>query len=271
MDKTPQLKDLMYELLKEPSREKFRELIMFNTGEKNNIDFKSEWIDKVSLSKLMLSLGNSGGGVIVFGIKENEDGTTEPIGIAKLQDNAVLDDMIKKFIPTTLKYQLYNFAFDKSDYEKLQDKKFQVIYVIDTPEALPFVSLAETTNLQKDTIYIRRGTKCEKAKAEELEKIINRRIETQYSSSSTLNLEEHLSQLEILYAKVKRTQRVLVEKGELTQLSKMFQAFGTILNNSNDKYEYVDNLAYPAEDYEQFIVRVIKIKKVKIEKILDIK
>lgn len=78
MNNKIQIKDLMYDLLRHPSKEKFREFLVGNTGEKDNIDFKSSWIDRASLSKIMLSLGNSGGGIIVFGLQDNKDGTIDP-------------------------------------------------------------------------------------------------------------------------------------------------------------------------------------------------
>lgn len=40
-------------------------------GELNDVDFKKEWVEKGSLAKIMLSMGNNGGGIIVFGVKQN--------------------------------------------------------------------------------------------------------------------------------------------------------------------------------------------------------
>lgn len=266
-----QIKDLVYNLLIEPSRDKFRDFYLGNTGEKDNIDFKEKWnFEKGSLSKLLLSLGNSGGGIIVYGISENEDGTTDPKGIDKLQDNADIYNSIQKYVPIALKYQLYNFSYDQSDYAKLDGKKFQIIRVMDIPAALPYVSLADTNDFNKDTIYVRRGTKCEKAKGEELEKIINRRIETQYSSSSILNLEEHLNQLKVLYGQVEKMNEVVIE-GQRSAVSKALFGLSLQFSFLKDKYEYVANSAYPEEDYEQFIVRLIKNKKIKVERVLDIR
>lgn len=105
MDNQKQFKDNVYELLKESSREKFREFIQYNSG-----------------------------GIIILGIKENTDGTTEPIGIEKFEDNANINSLIKKYIPSTLEYNLYNFDFNSSEYDKLQNKKFQIIVIKDIPQ-----------------------------------------------------------------------------------------------------------------------------------------
>lgn len=267
MAEVKQPKDLMYELISNPSRETFREFMIGNTGEADNIEFKSEWIWKGSLSKLLLALANSGGGIVVFGIQEKDDGTNDPIGIERFEDKADISDSIKKYVPVTLDYIIHDLSFDKSEYEKLENKKFQVIHVYDTPQLLPFVSLAETTGIEKDVIYIRRGTKCEKAKAEELEKIINRRIETQFSSSSTLKLNEHLKQLAVLFKELEKDKRIQINEGSISALLRATSA----LSNFGAKYENKPNPLYPAEDYENFIVRMIMNKKIKIEKVLDLK
>ena len=75
--------------------------------------------------------------------------------------------------------------------EALKGKKFQMVHVHDTPERLPFFSLNETTGLGKNEIYIRKGTKCEKATAEEIERIIDKKITTIFKSSSDLSLNEN--------------------------------------------------------------------------------
>ena len=43
MEFPKQLKDQVYELLQEPTLDKFREFLHSQTGEHNAIDFKSQW------------------------------------------------------------------------------------------------------------------------------------------------------------------------------------------------------------------------------------
>ncbi len=260
-----QIKDSMYELLKEPSKEEFRKFLLDNTGEKDNIDFKSSWIDKGQLSKIMLSMANTGGGLIVFGVEENNDGIFEPIGINEFLDNAKIDDMIRKYVPSSVEYERLDFNFDSSEYEKLKGRKFQVLHIHNTPDKLPFISLSETENISADTIYVRRGTKCQKANAVEIERILNLRIETQFSSSSTLDLKEHLKQLKILYEEIEK------EIEEFDEGSPMSIALGNARAFVSKYYKQVENPRYPKEDYEDFILRLISNKKLKVEKVLDLK
>lgn len=250
-----QIKDHMYDFLIDPSKEKLRDLLLNETGEKNNIDFKAEWISGDSLSKLMLALGNSGGGLVLFGMKETEEKTYEPIGIKKTIDAAHIDDMIKKYVPSSLEYEVLNFLYNSSEYEKLIDKQFQVLIVNDTPERLPFLSLNKSDKIEEDLIYVRRGTKCVRAKANEIEIIINKRIETKYSSTSELDLEQHINHLKILFKHIDKEIKI--------------SNWSRFLNSSMLGYKFEDNANYPDEDFEQFIVRMIANKKMKIEKVLD--
>ena len=79
-----QIKDIVYKLLQEPTLDNFREFLQNQTGEHNAIDFKREWICKDKLAKLMLALANYGGGVVVFGVQENDDKTFSCEGLQSL-------------------------------------------------------------------------------------------------------------------------------------------------------------------------------------------
>ena len=48
MEFPKQIKDIVYTLLQEPTLDHFREFLQGETGEHNAIDFKREWISKVS-------------------------------------------------------------------------------------------------------------------------------------------------------------------------------------------------------------------------------
>lgn len=264
------IKDTFYDLMKEPTKENFRTFVKYNTGEEDNIDFKKDWIEKEELAKLLLALANIGGGLIVFGLQENEDGSYNPVGSEEFKDQADINNQISRYIPPSLEYKILDFNFDASEYEKLINKKFQIIIVIDSPEELPFISKGQGKSIIEDTIYVRRGTKNERANFKEIERILNRRINSMYSSSSTLELSEHIEQLEYLYGKISNTKMKLVKKGEPTGI----QAFGLALQQafqSNDIYENIPNENYPSEDFEEFIARMIKRKKIKVEKVLDLK
>lgn len=49
-------KDIMYEFFQNPTRENFTHLIQNNTGEQNNIDFKSEWVKDYKIAQIMLGM-----------------------------------------------------------------------------------------------------------------------------------------------------------------------------------------------------------------------
>ena len=146
-----------------------------------------------------------------------------------------------------------------------------MMIVSDTPDRLPFVSQSETTGLEKDAIYVRRGTKCEKATASDIEKIIYNRMETTFKEVSDMTLPEHLEQLKILYAELPKQIKVLIKKGAPTKLALVLSSFGKLLTETEDIYEERDNPNYPDESYEAFVLKMIAKKKLKIEKVLDLK
>jgi predicted HTH transcriptional regulator len=267
-------KDNLYEfLVQNPTRESFRTFIKDNTGEQNHIDFKGEWIEKGTLAKIFLSMANFGGGIIIFGIKEENDDLNFT-GLNELKDKATIDNMISKYISKELDYTVHDLSYDSAEYNKLIGKKFQVIHIKNRPERLPFISLAETNGLEKDVIYIRRGTKCVKACAEEITQIINSMIKTKYKSDTHLSLEEHLSQIKVLFSEIPKTKEVVdkIIKSKLSE-SGLSQVFSGMLSAIVDTkiYKTIPNDKYPKEDYETFIARMIEEKKLKIEKILDLK
>lgn len=273
-----QIKDGFYdEFLKEPTKDRFRNFLEKNWGEMDEIDFKSQWIEKGHLAKTLLSMGNSHGGIIVVGVQEENDGTLTPVGLSTLKDKASINDEIAKYLPPGLDYEILNFSYESSEYSAVQNKKFQLLVVHDTPDRLPFISSRDTDGLEKDIIYIRRGTKCEKATAAEIENIIARKVDTLFKETSDLTLEEHLKQLKRLYSELPQKIKVLVRKGNSSVISSASAALAKLalsfsdIYGTPDEYEEKDNPDYPDESYEAFILRMIKNKKLKIEKVLDLK
>ena len=71
-------------------------LLKTHTGESNNLEFKEKWIETDKLAKIVISIINSGGGVIIFGIKEKKDDKiflNTGLSKADIQDKT---DMMKK-------------------------------------------------------------------------------------------------------------------------------------------------------------------------------
>lgn len=271
----PQIKDHFYDqFLKEPTKDNFRNFMKKSCGELNEMDFKETWIDKGPLAKIMLAMANNGGGIIVFGVKENEDNTFDILGLDSLKDTADISNSISRLVSSSLDYEVFNFVFDSDVYGKFENKKFQIMVIHDTSERLPFVSLGQSEKIEKDVIYVRRGTKSEKATSEEINRIIERKIATIYSENTDMSLDQHLEQLKKLYSELPQKIQVLVRKGTQPNFAAALKVFGErigALYGTPDEYEEKDNPNYPDEGYEAFILRMINAKKLKIEKVLDLK
>lgn len=268
-----QSKDKFYDhFLKEPTKDHFVEFVKANCGELNEIDFKEKWIEKGPLAKIILAMANSFGGIIVFGVKEEDDGSVTPIGLEKLKDKSEID--LGKLISPNLDYEIFDFSYDSPLYQQSNNMKFQMLVVNNTPERLPFVSLGETKGIEKDTIYVRRNTRCEKANESEIGNIIQAKLSKMYKTeSSALTLAEHLRQLKFLYEEMPKKTRVLIRKGEPSPFIKTLALLEKTLGEElyrNAEYEEIDNPMYPSESYESFISRMIEMKKLRIERVLDV-
>ena len=258
------IKDIMYALLQEPTVENFREFMRTQTGEHNSIDFKEKWIEKDKLAKEILAIANSGGGVIVFGVKENSDNSLESVGLIDLKDKADASKEIRGYISSDLKYEIYDFVFETSEYQNLNGKKFQMIAIEDTPQFIPFLARRESGTLKQNMIYIRRGTSCEIANEEELQKILKKRVNYIHPNNGVpLQLDEHLSQLSVLYKNI--------EKDHTYYKNRLFSSIMSSLPNFAKGEKIIEpNPWYPDESYEEFVSRMIDKKKKKIERVLDL-
>ncbi len=263
-----QIKDQVYELLQEPTLDKFREYLHAQMGEHNAIDFKSQWIEDAALAKEMLALANSKGGFIVFGVAENEDKSVRIDGLPEIKDKAVISNGIKKYISSNLKYEIYDFSYTTSEYEILSGKNFQMLVVEDTPEYIPFLSHRDSETLKQNQIYVRRGTSCEIANEEELQTIFNRKLNYLHPlSGEPLKLEEHLEQLKTLYEKIEKN-HVYYKNSSFDRMSSFLKSFANVV--IKDEVVIEPNPLYPDESYEQFLSRMITEKKKKIERVLDL-
>lgn len=263
-----QLKDTVYDLLQEPTLDKFREFLHAQTGEHNSIDFKSQWIEGASLAKEILALANSQGGIIIFGVAENDDKSVKIDGLSTIRDKTVISNDVKNYISSDLEYEVYNFSYTTSEYEALNGKYFQMLVVEDTPKRIPFLAKRESGSLKQNMIYVRRGTSCEVANEEELHRLINRRMNYMHPlNGEPLQLEEHLKQLKILYEKIDKD-HVYYTNGLTDGLSTFISTLAGYIVKGEKIVE--PNPLYPDESYEEFISRMILEKKKKIERVLDL-
>lgn len=264
-----QIKDIVYKLLQEPTLDNFREFLQNQTGEHNAIDFKREWICKDKLAKLMLALANYGGGVVVFGVQENDDKTFSCEGLQSLHAKEQVEAEVKAYISTNLKYEIYDFNYQSSEYEALNGKNFQMLVVEDTPEFLPFISHKEGTSIKKAAIYIRRGTSDELVDEQELSGILKRRNQHMFpATGEPLKLQEHLNQLNTLYKNIKPT---ITTYKTTSGIGEAVRGLAEIISVIVPQREEKANPLYPDETYEEFIANMIEKKKQKIERVLDLR
>lgn len=265
-----QIKDRVYELLQEPTLDKFREFIKNHTGEHNSIDFKSQWTESAQLAKEMLAIANSGGGIIFFGITEKEDGSIDLSGLPEIRDPAIVSNEIKNFISSDLGYEIYPFSYTSSEYSALEGHHYQMMVIDDTPEYIPFMAKKESGSLRPNAIYIRRGTSCEIANQEEIRSIIDRRINYVHPlNGEPLELKEHLKQLRILYENIEK-EKISYEKGLPDGIRAVVNAIVSASMSWQGEKKIERNPLYPDEEYEEFISRLIQAKKNKIERVLDL-
>lgn len=229
----------------DPSREALRNLLRGHVGELNNCDFKKEWPVFSKVARHVLGLANSGGGCLIVGIEEKDDKTFDSVGIDELLDKADIQKGVQKFLPPQLQYEVLDFSYDDSEYPRIIGKKFQVLLVEDSPEYIPFIAKADGDGIRKNAIYVRRGTSTEEANYEELQQILNRRLETGYSSQGELDLNKHLGELKVLYNYISRYRSVFTDMI-------LFPLHTT-------------NPRYPEEDFEDFVKRMIEEKKKTIQ------
>jgi predicted HTH transcriptional regulator len=181
----------------EPTRESLRELLKYNIGELDYLDFKEVWPDTPKLAKHILGLANSGGGALVIGTKQNDDGSIEPVGLIALADKTDITNKIKDFLPDQISAEILDFSYKESEYLTLKGKSFQVMLVESDPKSLPFLAKKDGDGVKRNAVYVREGVSTTEASHETLQKIINRRLDTGYSSQKVLALKEHLEQLKI--------------------------------------------------------------------------
>lgn len=192
-------KEEMSEFFREPNREKLREILRGYDGEYDNLDFKQEWIDQAKLAKHVLALGNSGGGLIVFGVTEREDNSLSVDGLEELMDKA--DLAIDQYLPEDAEgiYDLQDYDYASSDWDELEGKSFQVLFVDDVPTILPLIAQKGAEGrINRDAIYVRKNTRSVEAGQSELNNLIDRRVKAQLKQESG-DLRKDLSQLRALF------------------------------------------------------------------------
>lgn len=268
-EKMLDIKEGMYKFLQEPTREKFIDIVFNGVGEQNSIDFKKVWIEPQKLSEIILGMANTGGGVIIVGVDEKDDGTIEAIGLDEIVDKEKQYSRIVKFLPDTVKFDLIDFDFSDETYSKIENKLYQVILIYSEDKDFPYIWNKDSNANSVGCVFIRKGTKTIKANSYELSKLIDKKIKSMYTEGSKLALEEHLEQLKTLYKFVGVKENV-IHTGILNAGKVLSERLQSAFCNLGE-IEKLKNPFYPEEEFEEFVANMIKEKKLKIEKVLDLK
>jgi predicted HTH transcriptional regulator len=251
------LKEAFAVFFENPSRESLRKLLIDHTGEHDDLDFKSALITPPILAKHIIAMANKAGGVIVFGVKETENGKFESVGIGLNDKTHFLRD-INAYVPDKLSYEVIDFNFNEIEYTEIKGKSFRVVIIEYSPEYIPFLSKKDGEGIKKNLIYVRKNASSDMAEYNDLQDIFNRRLETSFSSAREISLTEHFKELKEIYS--------LIKKGfwyDPTIFSKI-----DLNLNYDSSSKYIDNPKYPKEDYDDFVVRMLDLKKSVIESII---
>jgi predicted HTH transcriptional regulator len=238
-------KEYFARFLENPTREGLRDILKNHFGETENLDFKKSWESWPKTAKHILGFANSGGGCIIYGVLQKEDGSFDPVGLEKIVDKAEVMKGVQNFILDKLKFEILDFAYEESEYPKIKGKKFQILLIEDNPKCIPFISLADGEGIRKNAIYIRRKAETIEADYEGLQEVINRRVETTYSSKSENEFEKQLTLLKVLY-------QLIPKRISMFEISSFPYSFT------------VENPNYPEETFEGFIKKLIELQKKRI-------
>lgn len=243
----------------EPTREHLRDLLQLNVGEIDPLDFKEEWPSKGKLAKHILAFSNSGGGVLVIGVAD-DNGLLTSKGLSELKDKSDIEKSVSHYLPNSLNYEVHDFNYTASEYPEIIGKSFQVMIVEHDSKRIPNLSKKEGDGIKDNVIYIRRGTSSTEANHEEIQNLINDRIDSGHSTRNILELEEHLEQLSTLYSSIKESKGLRLKVDLESQAMKALKSI----------YSSDPNPDFPKESYDKFVSRMIEMKKKKIENILEV-
>ena len=151
-------------------------------------------------------------------------------------------------------FQIYDFDFNGENYSKVNGKLFQILCISSKEIELPYVWKKDSNGAEVGCIFYRRGTKTIKANMQEIQDMIDKRIEATYMEESNLQLEEHLKQLKTLY------NNLVPYKYSLNGI---FQGINSLASIGGARIAGVKNSSYPDESYEDFVNRMIEQKRKK--------
>ncbi|CVK32461.1 AlbA family DNA-binding domain-containing protein [Methanoculleus bourgensis] len=249
------IREAFASFFEDPDRIKLRNILKDNLGEFNHLDYKESPIESSKLAKNIIAMANSKGGIIVFGVKELDDNTYEPVGLENFEDKTNVRQKLSKYVPENLNYEILDFAYNETEYDILKGKKFQVVLIRDTPQNIPFLPINSGEDVQRNRIYYRGNVNADEATYEQIQEILARRTTAISGITSKETFKNDLFQLKELYAQISPNHSILRH------------CFGSLLGDiiSKDLYESEPNPHYPEESFDEFISKMIARKKSVIE------
>lgn len=189
-----------------PTHDSFAELLFNNTGESDFLDFKMKWIEFTKLAKHMLAIANSGGGCIIFGVSQTDDGSILLNGLSEEEymDKADVDNKLERLLPKNLKFRTEDYHFIHNGPPLLKNKRFQSLLIEYDPKYVPYTSVLSKNELRYGAIYVRQGTKTVEATNEKLIEIVLRKVQSGGSGVNDFTLKDHLEQLRELYEELSK-------------------------------------------------------------------
>ena len=169
----------------------------FANGEYDDLDFKREMIECPKLVKHILAMANTSGGIICFGVGENDDGKFCPVGLENIEDNTVIQEKLNKFLPHELEYNIIAINYsDDVEWNELRNKNFLLIIVEFTPEYIPFLPIKDSDIFTRVDIFCRKNSSSTKCEYNDLNDLLNKRIQTNVQNSLS---EKDLEDLRLLF------------------------------------------------------------------------
>ncbi|MGZ4865544.1 MAG: AlbA family DNA-binding domain-containing protein [Halobacteriota archaeon] len=259
--------DLIDIFLKSPNCDTLKGLLHGHTGEngwRRRLDFKQQMPPMcVKLAKTMLAIANCGGGVIILGVCQNKDGTFHYKGLPAFVDKSKI--IVDQYLPDSLKllYNVVNLECPNGVNNTI--KKYQAILIKDDPLVLPhFAEVDKGSIICEGNVYVRRGTRAEKANAVEFTHIMNRRLaaltqqaqkeqDSEVASYRGISATEKAILRKLLYEEI----ITVAEKIELVQFGACYAMNSESGDNyilSDRKLEHIAPIRFPQRESLDWIL-----------------
>ena len=158
--------------------------------EGTNLDFKKEEYSKsdyVSLLKDVLSMANATNPEtkrIVIGVKHRPGDNKEFIGIKKLSDQVILENIIQENIEPNINFKYYPYPF--------KNVTLGIIDIFDNANK-PYMMKKDYGVLKKGEMWIRKGSRQSRVTREDIDKMFDYRKRTVFDNKVTIGFGKELN------------------------------------------------------------------------------